>query len=89
MNEDAEAAGEESALAGVLADGALTLAMLEGLPTPLCLRDRQSRYVWANAAFCSAFGRAKAELIGKTDFDLLPHEQALLEQIRDERVFRD
>src|SRR4051812_28667203 len=63
--------------------------MLEGLPTPLCLRDRQSRYVWANAAFCSAFGRAKAELIGKTDFDLLPHEQALLEQIRDERVFSD
>jgi signal transduction histidine kinase len=86
---DAEAEGEESGVSGVLADGALTLAMLEGLPTPLCLRDRQSRYVWANAAFCSAFGRAKAELIGKTDFDLLPHEQALLEQIRDERVFRD
>jgi signal transduction histidine kinase len=86
---DAEADGEESGVSGVLVDGALTLAMLEGLPTPLCLRDRQSRYVWANAAFCSAFGRAKAELIGKTDFDLLPHEQALLEQIRDERVFRD
>jgi signal transduction histidine kinase len=86
---DAEAEGEESVVSGVLVDGALTLAMLEGLPTPLCLRDRQSRYVWANAAFCSAFGRAKAELIGKTDFDLLPHEQALLEQIRDERVFRD
>jgi signal transduction histidine kinase len=86
---DAEAEGDESGVSGVLVDGALTLAMLEGLPTPLCLRDRQSRYVWANAAFCSAFGRAKAELIGKTDFDLLPHEQALLEQIRDERVFRD
>jgi signal transduction histidine kinase len=86
---EAETEGEESGVSGVLADGALSLAMLEGLPTPLCLRDRQSRYVWANAAFCSAFGRAKAELIGKTDFDLLPHEQALLEQIRDERVFRD
>jgi len=86
---DAESVGEESGVSGALADGALTLAMLDGLPTPLCLRDRQSRYVWANAAFCSAFGRAKAELIGKTDFDLLPHEQALLEQIRDERVFRD
>jgi signal transduction histidine kinase len=86
---DASAEGDESDVACVLSDGALTVAMLEGLPTPLCLRDRQSRYVWANAAFCSAFGRAKSELIGKTDFDLLPHEQALLEQIRDERVFRD
>jgi signal transduction histidine kinase len=86
---DAAALDEESDVPSVLTDGALTLAMLEGLPTPLCLRDRQSRYVWANAAFCSAFGRARPELIGKTDFDLLPHEQALLEQIRDERVFRD
>jgi signal transduction histidine kinase len=86
---DAGAEDDEGDVPSVLTDGALTLAMLEGLPTPLCLRDRQSRYVWANAAFCSAFGRAKAELIGRTDFDLLPHEQALLEQIRDERVFRD
>jgi signal transduction histidine kinase len=85
---DADGEGEEGA-PSVLIDGGLTLAMLEGLPTPLCLRDRRSRYVWANAAFRSAFGRAKSELVGKTDFDLLPHEQALLEQIRDERVFRD
>jgi signal transduction histidine kinase len=56
---------------------------------PLCLRDRQFRYVWANPAFRAAFGRATAELIGRTDFDLLPHEQALLEQMRDERVFQD
>src|SRR5215831_13011904 len=63
--------------------------MLEQLPTPLCLRDRQSRYVWANAAFHSAFGRASNELIGKTDFDLLPPELALLEKMRDERVFQD
>jgi signal transduction histidine kinase len=86
---EVEIEGDEGALPSVLVDGTLALAMLEGLPTPLCLRDRQSRYVWANSAFRSAFGRAKSELIGKTDFDLLPHEQALLEQIRDERVFRD
>jgi signal transduction histidine kinase len=86
---DAEGEGDESSAPSVFVDGGLALAMLEGLPTPLCLRDRQSRYVWANAAFRSAFGRAKSELVGKTDFDLLPHEQALLEQIRDERVFRD
>jgi len=67
----------------------LAWTMLEGLSTPLCLRDQKSRYVWANAAFQSAFGRARLELIGKTDFDLLPPEQALLEQMRDARVFRE
>ncbi len=72
-----------------LPDATLALVMLEKLPTPLCLRDRQSRYVWANPAFHAAFGRAQAEIIGKTDFDLLPHEQALIEHTRDERVFQD
>jgi signal transduction histidine kinase len=67
----------------------LAWMMLEGLSTPLCLRDPESRYVWANSAFQSAFGRARLELIGKTDFDLLPHEQARLEQMRDARVFRE
>jgi signal transduction histidine kinase len=85
---DADGEGDEGA-SSVLIDGGLALSMLEGLPTPLCLRDRRSRYVWANAAFRSAFGRAKSELVGRSDFELLPHEQALLEQIRDERVFRD
>ncbi len=82
---DRDAVGE----AGVVMDGPLAIAVLEGLPTPLCLRDRQSRYVWVNSAFHSAFGRAQVEIIGKTDFDLLPHDQALLEQMRDERVFQD
>ncbi len=82
---DAEASTE----AERLPEPSLAVAMLEGLPLPLCLRDRQSRYVWTNPAFRSAFGRAAAELLGKTDFDLLPAEQALLEQTRDERVFQD
>jgi signal transduction histidine kinase len=86
---DAPRDSEDSGAPALLIDAPLAIAMLEGLPTPLCLRDRQSRYVWANAAFHAAFGRLGAELIGKTDFDLLPHEQALLEQMRDERVFQD
>jgi signal transduction histidine kinase len=86
---DPSSADDDANEPALLVDAPLAVAMLEGLPTPLCLRDRQSRYVWANPAFHAAFGRAGAELIGKTDFDLLPHEQALLEQMRDERVFQD
>ncbi|HVZ35458.1 MAG TPA: ATP-binding protein, partial [Polyangiaceae bacterium] len=82
--DDSEAGG-----ASPLPSAELAWTMLEGLSTPLCLRDDKSRYVWANAAFQSAFGRARLELIGKTDFDLLPEEQARLEQMRDARVFRE
>jgi signal transduction histidine kinase len=63
--------------------------MLEHLPTPLALRDRESRYVWVNQAFCTALGRRRSELVGRTDFDLFPYELASLEHTRDERVFRD
>lgn len=66
----------------------LATELLERLPIPLCLRNQQSRYVWVNQAFEAAFGRASKHLLGLSDFDLLTHEQALLEQMRDERVFR-
>lgn len=81
--------GDDEHALDSLPDATLALVMLEKLPTPLCLRDRQSRYVWANPAFHAAFGRAQSDIIGKTDFDLLPHEQALIEHTRDERVFQD
>jgi signal transduction histidine kinase len=86
---DAAPENSETGGASPLPPAELAWTMLEGLSTPLCLRDPQSRYVWANSAFQSAFGRARLELIGKTDFDLLPPEQALLEQMRDARVFRE
>jgi signal transduction histidine kinase len=86
---DAAAESSEADGASPLPRAELALAMLEGLSTPLCLRDATSRYVWANAAFQSAFGRGHQELIGKTDLDLLPPEQAQLEQMRDARVFSE
>ena len=57
-----EAAPEDSEAGGAspLPSAQLAWAMLEGLSTPLCLRDDKSRYVWANAAFQSAFGRGLA-----------------------------
>jgi signal transduction histidine kinase len=70
-------------------DLSLALIMLERLPTPLALRDRDSRYVWVNQALCTALGRRRAELLGRTDFDLFSYELASLEHTRDERVFRE
>jgi signal transduction histidine kinase len=89
QSSDAPPENSETGGASPLPQADLAWTMLEGLSTPLCLRDSKSRYVWANSAFQSAFGRARLELIGKTDFDLLPPEQALLEQMRDARVFRE
>ncbi len=64
-------------------------SVLGRLPVPLCLRDRNSTYVWINDAFQAAFGRPAAEVLGKTDFDLLAVEQAQLERARDRRVFEE
>jgi PAS domain S-box-containing protein len=50
-------------------------------PTPMARIDLNGRYTDANAAFCHAAGRERAEVIGATVADLAPGEQlpALLE----------
>jgi serine/threonine-protein kinase len=39
-------------------------------------KDAEGRFVFANRGFCEALGRARAEMMGKTDFDLFPAELA-------------
>lgn len=65
------------------------LAALERLPTPLALCDRRARYVWVNQSFCAAVGRARAELLGKSEAELMPEEHAVVERARDERALRE
>jgi diguanylate cyclase (GGDEF)-like protein/PAS domain S-box-containing protein len=64
-------------------DTALILQSLDAVtlvnqfPEYFCLKDRRSRIVFANAAMLSCVGFSSlSELVGKTDFDLLPQEEA-------------
>jgi PAS domain S-box-containing protein len=55
--------------------------VFEAIQNPVFVKDRDFRFVFVNDAFCLFMRRARHELIGFTDFDVVPHEQA--------RVFRD
>jgi PAS domain S-box-containing protein len=45
-------------------------------PNFLVLKDRESVYKAVNPAFCIFLGRSEEEIIGKTDYDLFPPDEA-------------
>ena len=51
-------------------------SLLESLPINVIRKDRQGRLSFVNGLYCKTMKRSAEELIGKTDFDLFPHELA-------------
>src|SRR5205823_2219514 len=51
-------------------------AMIDQVPDYLFVKDRDSRFVVANKAVAADLGLNPDDLIGKTDFDLHPHDLA-------------
>jgi len=52
-------------------------AVLDYLPFPAWLKDIDSRFLAVNEAFVQSFGVSRAEtLVGKSDFDIAPHDLA-------------
>jgi PAS domain S-box-containing protein len=55
----------------------LLRALMDHLPDHIFVKDRESRFVTANMATLRTLGaNSLGEVIGKTDFDFLPREQA-------------
>lgn len=62
-----------------LARGRDTLrAVFDSTPDLFVLKDRESVYRMVNSAFCSFIGKPEEEILGKTDYDLFPEEDAAL-----------
>jgi PAS domain S-box-containing protein len=55
--------------------------VFEAIQNPVFVKDQDFRFAFVNDAFCRFMGRARHELIGFGDFDIVPPEQA--------QVFRD
>jgi PAS domain S-box-containing protein len=72
-------------------DGDLNLAfvpaILDQIAHPLFIKDRQFRWVLLNKAFCDMVSFPREQLLGKSDFDFFPHDQAAWFRARDEEVF--
>jgi len=50
--------------------------MIEHLPDPVFLKDHAHRWIFVNHAFCELLGQPRAQLLGKSDYDFSPAEEA-------------
>lgn len=57
-------------------------------PTPVWIKDVRGRYVYANPAFARRHGREADNVVGLTDFDLLPAAGAWAIEEEDHRALR-
>ena len=64
----------------------LLMGVLNLLPNPVYIKDSNHVWIEANTAFCHFLGKAREDLIGKTDHDYFPKEEADLFWEMDDRV---
>jgi PAS domain S-box-containing protein len=62
-------------------------ALINGLPQGVYVKDGAGRWVIANDAFCRLAGLARDAVIGRTNRDLYPPEQAAMLDTQDARAF--
>jgi PAS domain S-box-containing protein len=61
--------------------------VIEQLPHPMFVKDREFRYVLLNSALLRLSGHGLESILGKTDYDFLPKETADFYRERDVEVF--
>jgi diguanylate cyclase (GGDEF)-like protein/PAS domain S-box-containing protein len=61
--------------------------IIDVVASPIFVKDREHRWVLLNDSMCKFIGMPKEKLIGKSDFDVVPPEQAEIFWTIDDRVF--
>ena len=61
--------------------------IIDNIAAPLFVKDRQHRWVLLNSPMAAIMGVAKEQLIGKSDYEFFPKEQADIFWAKDEEVF--
>ncbi len=64
-----------------------TQQLIEAIPNPVFFKDARGRYLGCNKAFEEYVDVPRAQLIGKTVFDILPQDQADRSQAFDTQLF--
>jgi PAS domain S-box-containing protein len=62
--------------------------ILNYIPDLVFVKDAEHRWVLLNDAFCTALGHSREDLIGKTDYDFHPQEEADVFWEKDNLVFQ-
>jgi len=63
--------------------------ILDAIPDPVFIKDREHRNVFANKEFEAIAGKSKSDMIGKIDSEFLPAQMAKLYWNQDEDVFHN
>ncbi len=82
------AALKSAILAGEGLDGPRLLAILDHIEHPIFVKDRKLRWVLLNEAFEKLMGFPREEMLGKTDADYFPADQAAFFRAKDLEMFR-
>jgi PAS domain S-box-containing protein len=61
--------------------------IIDSAADPIFVKDRQHRWVLANDAFCTFLERSRDEILGKSDYDYFPKDEADVFWAKDEAVF--
>jgi PAS domain S-box-containing protein len=62
-------------------------SVIDSVSDPIFVKDRQHRWTLLNDAFCEFLGHPREILLGKSDYDFFPKEQADVFWEKDELVF--
>jgi PAS domain S-box-containing protein len=62
-------------------------SVIDSVSDPIFVKDRQHRWTMLNDAFCTFIGLSRENLLGKSDYDFFPAEQADEFWAKDELVF--
>lgn len=60
--------------------------LFQAIPEPLWAKNPEGRFLLCNPAFERLFGASEAEIIGRTDYDFIPREQADFFRASDRRT---
>jgi PAS domain S-box-containing protein len=66
----------------------LLARIVDAVTNPVFVKDEQHRLVVVNDAFCALLGRDRADIVGRTDFDFVPPEEARVFQAKDKVVLQ-
>lgn len=61
--------------------------IINSVADPIFVKDRQHRWALANDAFCTFLERSRDEILGKSDYDYFPKDEADVSWAKDEAVF--
>ena len=61
--------------------------LIDSLADPVFVKDRQHRWIYLNPAFCKFIGYSTDFMLGKSDYDFFPKEEALVFWEKDDKVF--